>query len=862
MSSSGAGGERALAWAEQAHALVQVQPRSALALAERAVAAAAEAGDAEAEVVARQALGWAQKVLGDARTGRSTLRAGIRLAQKHGDRRGLGILRRSLAVSYAHAGEAHAAEREIAAALALLSGLDRARSQVHRIEVYRKASSPDPRQSRAVFSDAAEALRRLRREHDELWEARLLFNRGALHSDRGEFVQAERDLRRAQMLYAQAGAEAAAADAAVVVAELAQRRGEIVSCLEALDQAQTTAAVYNRENVLELRVVALAEARLLPEASAAARAYVDLCTRTKRGDVASALLELARIELLSGDAGSAERSALRAARSFRARDKPLNAALARVVCLRARLRAGDVRPSSVQSALDAAAALGEAGWRREALRARLLAGRLALAADRPATARRDIESARSLSTRGTVTDRVELSHAQALLRLAEGQTRAAEQLLDRGLQLLDEHRAALGASELRAVATGIGAELALEGLRLALESGRPKSILSWAERLRGNALRMAPVRPPADRELGDLQARLRDAVAKGHVTDQTRLESAIRSRSRALRGRGDDPAPALDLDRATAALGRRALVEYVEVDGLLCAVTLLGAELASHELDGNATTELEWLRFAYARLAAGRLNAEQRAANRRNAEMSARALETALVAPLLPALGDAPLAIIPTGALHALPWSALPALRARPLVVASSLTTWTTLAGRTRSRRRSAAFVAGPRLRHAAAEVRELGVLRPAATVLTGKAATAEATLAALDGAALAHLACHGHFRADSPLFSSLELADGPLNVYELQNLKRAPEIVVLSACDLALSQLHPGDELLGLAAALIGMGTRTVIASVVPVPDAESRRVMLDFHRRLAAGNRPAEALAHAQARARVPGFICLGSG
>lgn len=253
-----------------------------------------------------------------------------------------------------------------------------------------------------------------------------------------------------------------------------------------------------------------------------------------------------------------------------------------------------------------------------------------------------------------------------------------------------------------------------------------------------------------------------------------------------------------------------ALVEYVDVDGKLYALTLVSETLALHELDPNVTKELEWLRFAYGRLAAGRLTADQRAANRRNAETSAAALETGLLSPLLQTIGDAPLVIVPTGALHALPWGALPALRA---------------------------------------------------TVLTGKTATAEATLAALDGAALAHLACHGHFRADSPLFSSLELADGPLNVYELQNLRRAPEIVVLSACDLALSQLHPGDELLGLAAALLGMGTRTVVASVVPVPDAESRRVMLDFHRELASGSRPAEALAHAQARARMPGFVCLGS-
>src|SRR5262249_3062590 len=81
--------------------------------------------------------------------------------------------------------------------------------------------------------------------------------------------------------------------------------------------------------------------------------------------------------------------------------------------------------------------------------------------------------------------------------------------------------------------------------------------------------------------------------------------------------------------------------------------------------------------------------------------------------------------------------------------------------------------------------------------------ATAARACAALDGAATAHLACHGHFRSDSPLFSSLQLADGPLNVYELQRLRVAPGGVVLSACDLAPSTLPPGDGLLGLAPVL-----------------------------------------------------------
>ena len=77
--------------------------------------------------------------------------------------------------------------------------------------------------------------------------------------------------------------------------------------------------------------------------------------------------------------------------------------------------------------------------------------------------------------------------------------------------------------------------------------------------------------------------------------------------------------------------------------------------------------------------------------------------------------------------------------------------------------------------------------------MLTGEAATAAAVLAALPHAGIAHLAAHGTFRRDNPLFSSLRLADGPLTVYDLQTLPGVPELVILAACDSGLSLVCPG---------------------------------------------------------------------
>jgi CHAT domain-containing protein len=865
-----AGDAAALAWAEEAHALVQVHPRRARALAERALAAASAEGNVQAEIVARHALAWAQKVLGDAHAGRATLKTGIRLAEQRGDRRGVGLLRRSLAMSHTLAGETLAARREIDAALVLLSGRERAQSQVHRLEIHRKAHATDPATHRQVCTEAAKALRLLRREGDEIWEARLLFNRGLLHLDRGELDRADADLRRAQTLYARVGAKAAAVNAFVFVAEVALLRGDVLTCLKALEQVQPNPAPgelnheYNLENLQECRVMALAQARLLPEARAAAEVHAKLCARTGRGDSASpAMLDLAAVALRSADPAAARRFATRAARMFIARGMPVNAALARAAVLRARLLEGSLGRSSVRSGLDAISVLETAGWRRDALRTRLLVARIALATGSDATAARQLELARPLWSRGTVADRIELCHVRALLRVADGDSVGAERLLEQGFRLLDEYQAALGAVELRATASGIGIELSHVGLRIALESREPVKILGWAERLRANALRLPALRPPADKKLRDLQTELRRAAAASRVTQQAQLESAIRARARLVDAADAMPTSLPDIREIARQLGDRVLVEYVELDGVLSALMIVNGRLALHELGAvDATAELGWLRFALARLARGGNSAAQRAALLGNAQAAAATLDSTLIEPLLPALGEAPLVLVPTGSLHAVPWAALPSLHGRPLVVAPSLSVWSTLDKRQRSRRRKVALIAGPRLRHATTEVRDVAALYKKPTVLQGKAATAKATLAALDGAALAHVACHGHFRSDSPLFSSLELADGLLNVYELQNLRQAPDVVVLSACDLATSDLHPGDELLGVAAALLVMGTRTIVASVVPVPDAAVKRLMLAFHRNLLDGHAPAAALARAQSRASVAGFVCLGSG
>jgi CHAT domain-containing protein len=203
--------------------------------------------------------------------------------------------------------------------------------------------------------------------------------------------------------------------------------------------------------------------------------------------------------------------------------------------------------------------------------------------------------------------------------------------------------------------------------------------------------------------------------------------------------------------------------------------------------------------------------------------------------------------ICPTGPLHALPWSGLPSSTARPLSVVPSLTRLTPPPAGGSSPR--VVLAAGPGLPGALVELDALRVLHRDVVVFDAAASRVDAVLDALEGADLAHLACHGRLRVDNPMFSRLDLADGPLTVFDLEKLDRPPGVVVLAACDVGTAAVSAGDELLGVTAAFHRAGTRAVLASLVPVPDEAVVEMMVGLHRGLAAGLPPAAALAAARA-------------
>jgi CHAT domain-containing protein/tetratricopeptide (TPR) repeat protein len=109
------------------------------------------------------------------------------------------------------------------------------------------------------------------------------------------------------------------------------------------------------------------------------------------------------------------------------------------------------------------------------------------------------------------------------------------------------------------------------------------------------------------------------------------------------------------------------------------------------------------------------------------------------------------------------------------------------------------------------------------------------------------HIAAHGIFRADNPMFSSLKLGDSWLNLFDIFNLQLGAELTVLSACETGMSTVWEGDELLGLARGFLYAGTPSLVVSLWTVNDRSTAQLMRRFYAGLQDGLSKARALQEA---------------
>ncbi len=870
--------------AEEALRLAALDPAAARRLGAGVVDRARSARAWDTVSAAERALGVAAMNLGELETSVEHLRRAVTAARRADSGQRLGEARMSLASALVLRGLPGQASRTIRAARADLVGLHGARAGVQHAAILQELGRYD--QALAVLR---QSLPVLRAESDAEWAARALSNRSLIHVERRAFRAARTDLEEARHWCDERGLELPGAYAEQNLGCLAATRGDVPSALRHFNDAEVR---YREFGLLEPslfvdRAKVLLGVRLLAEARATAEAAVAAYAEQGRDvHVPEALLLLSTVALVQGDHATAREAADEALAGFRRRGRASAVVLARYARLQADLAD---EPAAVDPARVARAAreLQDAGWTVPGFEALVLAGRLALDQGRRASAHRYLAAASSARSTGPAEVRARAWLAEALLRRAEGRRPAALAALRAGARIVDEHQATLGATELRAHVSAHRGALARWGLQMALEDGHPRRVLEWAERDRASALRVRPARPPEDPELSRDLAELRSTMAqideaRHDGTDDARLvhrqvalERRVRDRWRTASGRsGTASGPARPLDDLAAALGEAALVEFVEVGGALLAVTVVEGRTRLHPLaDADEVPRaMTHVPFALNRLARpGRGARGGTAAATAVLDRAGETLDALLVRPLLGAVGDRALVVVPSPALQSVVWSTLPSCVGRAVTVSPSAALWQRAQRSAQHGVGPTIAVAGPGLPGAREEAERVAALHPGSSLLVDDAAASEEVLRHVDGAQRLHLAAHGRVRADNPLFSSVALADGPLTVYDLEGLAAAPRHVVLSACNAGRAQAVAGQEVLGFGAALLAAGTATVVAPVVQVSDAATVPLMEAFHRAVATGTSPAAALADAQAgargstgeeRATAAAFVCVGAG
>jgi tetratricopeptide (TPR) repeat protein len=700
-----------------------------------------------------------------------------------------------------------------------------------------------------ALDDLTRSLEESRRLGDRLWEGRALASRADVFRAMGEAALSAVDYAEAEAVLTDIGEDLEAILAVRRQAQVAAQQGDVVSALTLIEETEERYQRFGLDPVEQLidHAMALLAARLAGEAQ-------DLVQQAlSRADLAPVwradlLMASARAALLTKDWDGARRQAEEAATLFRGHRRHRWAARAQLLSLEAAY--ADLRPLAPDGAAPLTARLvslerqvrGAVERLRELADPGLAEGLLLFAevtrdAGHPVRSRRALEEAAKARNRGTPLSRAAGWLASAMLAADKHDRRQLRYACRRGLDAVDEHRGVIGDLELRALATGYGAEFAELAVLDAVRHNDALGVLWWTERWRATSL-TGIVRPPEDPDLRRDIAALRDVSRRLDIggddpalaRERGRLEAAVRHRYRHLSSTGRE-GPPLDLPRLLQSLDDMVLVYVLRVMDHLQAVTVIDGRARLQTLGHFETAfrEAQYARFTLRRAAFGRSV---------DLDTAARRLQHGLFYTLkLPA--DRPVLVVPPASLLTAPYGLVPELQDTVVTVSPSLTLWKRAAatGDRHGGPQSVVLVVGPGLSTEGREVAELAPLHRRPVVVAGSEATVENALGALSGAGLAHIAAHGTFRADAPQFSSLTLVDGPLMMHDLDRLDNPPASVVLSACD--SGGVHPigADEALGLVTSLLAMGTSTVLASVVPVNDRATLSVMRQVHRVTAQG-------------------------
>ncbi len=543
------------------------------------------------------------------------------------------------------------------------------------------------------------------------------------------------------------------------------------------------------------------------------------------------------------------------------------------------------------------------GLASKAILCRLLLGRLALRTGDLASARGECErAAQALSTLDLPALGFQLHYLTGQIEQAAGRSAGAYQAYGRARELLETLRGSLQGEELKIAFMKDKLEVyeALVDLALARggDDGGAGEAFSYVEHAKSRSLQelllraATPVVPHLAgkselvRRVSDLREELNwyyhriaaEQMAPEEHTAQ-RLES-LREEARAhenelLRVLRELPASesasmevlapvSLPLDDIRRALPADAmLVEYFRIGARLLAflVTRDRLEVVPVALMPRVQHLLRLLRFQLSWARPGSVSPSSASPEPSLAATRAHLAELyqELIAPLRGRLEAGHLIFVPHDLLHYVPFHALHD-GARHLIDSYTI-----------SYAPSASIYALCQRRHGVGEgsslvlgvpeaqtpfileeARAVAARLPGAELYVGEDASEAVLREKGEGRRFVHIAAHGFFRPDNPMFSGIRLGDSYLTLYDVYNLKLTAELVALSACVTGVNVIAAGDELIGLARGLFRAGAASLLLTLWEVPDQSTAEFMKGFYDRVLSASNRAAALREAMLEVR----------
>ena len=481
---------------------------------------------------------------------------------------------------------------------------------------------------------------------------------------------------------------------------------------------------------------------------------------------------------------------------------------------------------------------------------------------------------------------IRTARLSGLINVKQGKLRAAETYFERAIRELESVRASLQVDEFKAAYFGEKLDVYQDICTLLIEQGRFESAFHFVERSKSRALLdllnqgVSEAEAPTDPHLLGLIETLR-AERKTLNQHYLRAEKEgvggpawvqVQATERRVSGLTQEieqlrPASASTLSvevpssrQLISALNGNVLLEYYALENELIAflVTENGVRcVRSLGQLSDVKQHLDRLEFTMMRVAQGELYEQIYGSDllllRTNAAL--KSLYDLLIRPLDLVEQGERLVIIPYGFLHAVPFSALfdgqsHLFEKALLSLAPSAAVY--LHCQEQAQR------GGDQLTAFGVPFEDIPAVREEIEAVTGTFKNAEvlmgsrATLAAFASSApraqILHIATHGVYRPDNPMFSGLRFYDGWLAARDLYSLKLNASLVVLSACETGVAKTHASDELFGLARGFFHAGTPCLIVSLWAVKDSPTSELMVAFYEGLQAGLSAARALQNAQ--------------